>query len=162
MSYMLCRSRLPLHCGRVQASGLSDPLLAFRTNYPGLNTKHCDSLRNLQLSPDVIDILPSNVVLDPRGAGPRTGLDRVKSMESDNSLALLWSQSEEIARKSNCTWLPPGFWHQPSNLAGNQLTATAALFCDKLTERSGADQYVPNCLCHQVSQPNQSSLVHSS
>lgn len=75
MSDAICRSILPAYCGRMQAYALSDPLDTFRTNYPDLNIKHCDSLRNLQLSQDVLDILPSNVVLNPRVTGPGTGLD---------------------------------------------------------------------------------------
>ena len=90
MSHMVRRSMLPSQCSPVRASNLSDPLVTFRTNYPDLNIKHCDSLRNLQISQDVLETLPSDFTLDPRGTGPQTGLDAVKLAVSRCDLAPLW------------------------------------------------------------------------
>lgn len=84
MLYRMFSSRVPPHCERTQAAGLSVPTDSFRmcTNYPDLNTDQFDSLRYLRLesawsrlSQDVLDVLPTDTVLDPYGTGPHTGLD---------------------------------------------------------------------------------------
>ena len=143
---MVRRSRLPPQCNIVRASGLSDPLATFRTTYPDLNINHCDSLRNLQLSQNVLDILPPDVVLDPRGTGPRTGLDTGKFAGSNSHLAALWLQSGKAAR-SRLALLPGVFRHGLSNQAANQQAEQSAIFAEAC---SGPDGFVLKCLCHQV------------
>ena len=143
---MVRRSRLPSSCNRVRASGLSDPLVTFRTNYPDLNINHCDSLRNLQLSQDVLDIIPSDVVLDPRRTGPEAGLDTVKFAQSKSVLANTWLQSAKAA-KSRLAARPIPFRRQASNEAANQQAEQCAAFAEA---SSGPDAYVLKCLCHQV------------
>ena len=92
----MCRSRLLSKCQVVRAPGLSVPTDTFRTTYPGLNIEHCDSLRSLQLSQDVLDILPPEVNLDPYGSGLHTGLDTVRLAEINNSLSVSGWQVQRL------------------------------------------------------------------
>lgn len=144
------RSTLPPQRERIQAAGLaglSVPTDSFRTNYPNLNTDHCDSLRNLRLSQEVLDIVPTDMVFDPYGTGPHTGLDTANFAQLNTVLAGLWSQSAFLARR-RLFRLPTAF---RQHSAANQLAEQCAIFCasvQKLYSRD--DMYVINFICHQV------------
>lgn len=143
---------MPSQCNHVRACGLSNPLDAFEefcTTYPDLKVNHCDSLQDVQLSQDLLAILQSDVVLDPRQTGPRTGLDTIKFAESNNFLAQLCVQSAKVAKNRLASRSAP-FRHQQSNKAANQQAEQWAVFSEVI---SGPDAYVLKLLCHQVIAP---------
>ncbi|KAL3161546.1 hypothetical protein ABBQ32_010413 [Trebouxia sp. C0010 RCD-2024] len=140
---------MPSQCNHVRACGLSNPLDAFEefcTTYPDLKVNHCDSLQDVQLSQDLLAILQSDVVLDPRQTGPRTGLDTIKFAESNNFLAQLCVQSAKVAKNRLASRSAP-FRHQQSNKAANQQAEQWAVFSEVI---SGPDAYVLKLLCHQL------------
>ena len=140
-----------------QATALSVPTESFRTNYPELDIDQCDSLRDLQLSQEVLDLLPRGLILDPRATGPCAGLDTLKLTELNNALSAIWS----VSARRRPTPLATAIRHQPLAQAANQLAEQCAVFCERVeTMYSATDVYVLNCLCHQVieARPNSGSV----
>ena len=137
----------------VRATGVSDPLGEhFRMTYPDVDIDHCDSLQYLHLHQDVLDILPREGLLDPRGRELHTLF--VKLTDSNNGMSAIWLESEDVARRMLRWPRRAALRHPASDIAANQLAECCAVFCKKLSDTNNSytssDKYVITSLCHQV------------
>ena len=148
-SVWICRQITRNSRLRLRAAGFSDPAESLR-RYQDLDIDHFDRSSNSLLHQDVLDILPHDVHLDPRGL--QSELDVHKLTNAGNRLSEVWSRSAIPSKLSSSLAQARPL---AANASSNRLALQCAMFCFLLatrqTERYGKfDVYVITVLCHQV------------
>ena len=107
------------------------------------------SLWQQVLHKDVLDILPCDVHLNPRGIAPQSDDMLLKLARSENGLSRAWSASAVQAKTS----LEHSFFSsRAANSNLDQLAQQCAAFCSSLSfeNHQAENLYVIAALCHQV------------
>ena len=136
---------------RSQRADFSDPAESFRLYHSDLDLDHVDRSSDSLLHQDVLDILPDDVRLDPRGS--RGQLDILKLSTAGSLLSEVWSCSpipNTLSSRLAGERLPA------ANATSNQLAKRCASFCLLLSTQhidtyGNVDLYIIAALCHQVS-----------
>ena len=162
-----CRHRVPSPRKRSQLAGLPNLAESLRTYYTDTDIDHFDSSVWQQLlQQDVLDILPCDVNLDPRGAGSQDELSILGWLATlpESSLSEVWSRSAKLTSHS----VEIASRRPLADTVGpNQLAKQCSVFCTVVGSEaldfedhslSLADTYIIATLCHQVNVHDQDAF----